>query len=76
MTYMMPTADQSVELTQEAVKLGALNYLPKPFERQTVLGAVASVLQSQQTSRCVMIPVGSPATVAEVVTAGTESPDK
>ena len=45
------TAYQSVELAQEAVKLGALNYLPKPFERQTVLGAVASMLQSQQTSR-------------------------
>ena len=45
------TAYQSVELAQEAVKLGAMNYLPKPFERQTVLGAVASVLQSQQTSR-------------------------
>ena len=34
----------SVELAQEAVKLGALNYLPKPFERDTVLLAVRGVL--------------------------------
>src|SRR3989338_7134033 len=50
------TAYQSVELAQEAVKLGALNYLPKPFERETVLGAVASMLQSQQTSRGAAVP--------------------
>ena len=38
------TAYQSVELAQEAVKLGALNYLPKPFEREQVLSAVRAVL--------------------------------
>jgi len=39
------TAYQSLELAKEAVKLGALDYLPKPFERDhildTVRGAVA-----------------------------------
>ena len=45
------TAYQSVELAQEAVKLGAMNYLPKPFEREEILRAVESVLQSQQPSR-------------------------
>ena len=38
------TAYQSVELAKEAVKLGALNYLPKPFERDEILGAVRGVL--------------------------------
>ncbi len=38
------TAYQSVELAQEAVKLGALNYLPKPFERDQILKAVQGVL--------------------------------
>ena len=38
------TAYQSVELAREAVKLGALDYLPKPFEREQVLGAVRGVL--------------------------------
>lgn len=34
------TAYQSVELAQQAVNLGATNYLPKPFEREQVLKAV------------------------------------
>ena len=38
------TAYQSVELAKEAVKLGALDYLPKPFERDRVLSAVRGVL--------------------------------
>jgi len=38
------TAYQSVELAQEAVKLGAQNYLPKPFEREDILKAVQGVL--------------------------------
>jgi CheY-like chemotaxis protein len=39
------TAYQSVELAKEAVKLGALNYLPKPFEREQILSAVEGVLK-------------------------------
>lgn len=38
------TAYQSVELAKEAVKLGALDYLPKPFEREQILNAVKGVI--------------------------------
>ena len=38
------TAYQSVELAKEAVRLGAFDYLPKPFEREQVLNAVRGVL--------------------------------
>ena len=38
------TAYQSIELAKEAVKLGAVNYLPKPFEREQILSAVNEVL--------------------------------
>ena len=41
---LMLTAYQSVELAREAVKLGAQNYLPKPFEREQILSAVRGVL--------------------------------
>ncbi len=41
------TAYQSVELAKEAVKLGAWNYLPKPFEREQILTAVRGVLTSR-----------------------------
>ena len=39
------TAYQSVELAKEAIKLGAQDYLPKPFERDQVLRAVHEALQ-------------------------------
>ena len=39
------TAYQSVELAKEAVKLGAMDYLPKPFERDQILRAVHGVLE-------------------------------
>jgi two-component system response regulator FixJ len=38
------TAYQSVQVAKEAVKLGALDYLPKPFERTQVLNAVRGAL--------------------------------
>ena len=38
------TAYQSVELAKEALKLGAVDYLPKPFEREQILDAVNEVL--------------------------------
>ena len=38
------TAYQSIELAKEAIKLGAQNYLPKPFERDHILSAVRDVL--------------------------------
>lgn len=41
------TAYQSIELAKEAVKLGAVDYLPKPFERTKVLSAVRSALDGQ-----------------------------
>ena len=34
------TAYQSVELAKEAIKLGALDYLPKPFTRDQILDAI------------------------------------
>ena len=40
------TAYQSVELAKEAVKLGAMDYLPKPFERDRILAAVRGALAS------------------------------
>ena len=41
---LMLTAYQSVELAKEAVRLGAMDYLPKPFEREQILTAVRGVL--------------------------------
>ena len=41
------TAYQSVELAKEAVKLGAQNYLPKPFEREQILNAVRGALTNK-----------------------------
>lgn len=38
------TAYQSVELAREAVKLGAMDYLPKPFERDHILNAIRGIL--------------------------------
>lgn len=43
---IMLTAYQSVELAKEAVKLGACNYLPKPFEREQILSAVKGALDA------------------------------
>ena len=44
---VMLTAYQSVELAKEAIKLGALDYLPKPFERDQILEAIRGVLVKQ-----------------------------
>lgn len=41
---LMLTAYQSVELAREAIKLGARDYLPKPFEREQILTAVRGIL--------------------------------
>ena len=41
---LMLTAYQSVELAKEAVRLGARDYLSKPFEREQVLTAVHGIL--------------------------------
>ena len=42
------TAYQSVELAKEAVRLGARDYLPKPFERDQILNSVCSILARQR----------------------------
>ena len=47
-TVLMLTAYQSVELAKEAVKLGAKDYLPKPFEREHVLRAIREVLEKRE----------------------------
>ena len=46
---LMLTAYQSVELAKEAIKLGALDYLPKPFEREHILNAVSETILSSNT---------------------------
>ncbi len=38
---------QSVEMAQEAVKYGAVDYLPKPFGSKELLKAVADTLQKK-----------------------------
>ena len=45
------TAYQSVELAKEAIKLGALDYLAKPFEREQILNAVQEALSKQGTKK-------------------------
>ncbi|MBI3324338.1 MAG: response regulator [Candidatus Omnitrophica bacterium] len=50
------TAYQSVELAKEAVKLGARDYLPKPFERDHILQAVRGIL-SEAGSKTPAAPV-------------------
>ncbi|MBI1992498.1 MAG: response regulator [Candidatus Omnitrophica bacterium] len=44
---LMLTAYQSVELAKEAVRLGAVDYLPKPFDRDHLLRTVRGILASQ-----------------------------
>ena len=44
MPVLMLTAYQSVEVAKAAIKLGAVNYVPKPFERAQVLRAVRDAL--------------------------------
>ena len=39
------TGYQSVEMAQEAIKNGAADYIPKPFESKHLLKAVASALK-------------------------------
>ena len=39
------TGYQSVEMAQEALKLGAADYIPKPFETKEILKAVAQTIK-------------------------------
>ena len=45
---LMLTAYQSVELAKEAVRLGAVNYLPKPFERDQIIAAIREALSNDR----------------------------
>ena len=47
---IMLTAYQSVELAKDAIKLGARDYLPKPFEREQILSAVRDALSCHPLS--------------------------
>lgn len=38
------TGYQSVEMAQEALKLGAADYIPKPFESKQIINAVRQIL--------------------------------
>ena len=44
---VMLTAYQSVEVAKEAVKHGAMDYLPKPFERDHLLSTIRGILDSR-----------------------------
>ena len=44
------TAYQSVELAKEAIKLGALDYLPKPFTRDQILESIRDAFRSNGAS--------------------------
>ncbi len=48
---LMLTAYQSIEMAKEAVKLGALDYLPKPFERDHIREAVKGALRQIEKVR-------------------------
>jgi len=48
---LMLTAYQSLELAQRATKSGALDYVTKPFERQTLLKAVDRALDLRTWQR-------------------------
>ena len=42
------TAYQSIELAKEAVKLGAIDYLPKPFDRDHLVQSIRGILTKQE----------------------------
>ena len=44
---LMLTAYQSIELAKEAVKLGAVDYVPKPFDRDHLLKVVRSIFANR-----------------------------
>ena len=44
MPVIIVTGYQSVEMAQEALKLGASDYIPKPFESKQILKAVATAI--------------------------------
>ena len=46
---LMLTAYQSVEIAKEAIKLGAMDYLPKPFERAHLLSTIRGILENRST---------------------------
>lgn len=48
---LMLTAYQSLELAQRATKSGAVDYITKPFERQTLLKAVDRALDLRTWQR-------------------------
>ena len=42
---LIVTGYQSVEMAQEALRLGAVDYIPKPFEPKQILKVVAQVIK-------------------------------
>ena len=48
---VMLTAYQSVEMAQEAIALGAVNYLAKPFERSELKQTIARVLTESSVAK-------------------------
>lgn len=44
---LMLTAYQSIELAKEAVKLGARDYVPKPFDRDQLLRAIQDIVATR-----------------------------
>jgi DNA-binding NtrC family response regulator len=44
MPVIIVTGYQSTEMAQEAIRLGASDYIPKPFESKQILKAIATVI--------------------------------
>ena len=48
---LMLTAYQSVEMAQEAIRLGAVDYLAKPFDQATLKSAITRTLSKTKVAK-------------------------
>ncbi len=59
LTVIMMTAYATVETAVEAMKIGALDYLVKPFDLETLMPKVAQVYQEVETAEARQIEAGA-----------------